>query len=329
MKVRNNKNQKEKKMFQHPMHTGKLMHRKHTSYGSLLAVVLLAFAPLAVISTVASADSGSSYSYQTFAVVPAAIPTTAPQITNLASGKVFASISPINVTGTCPSNTLVKIYKNDVMAGAALCTNGHFQIQMDLFQGQNTLTARAYNSNDIASPASLPINVALDLPGQSNNEVPGAANLPANQFYITSDVFYRGADSGQTMSWPITLSGGQPPYAVSVGWGDGKTDLFSQGSPGKLVISHSYTQAGTSGGYTIFINATDQNGDKSYLQLVAIVGGDKAVLPVSSGASGHNSLISYASATEVVGVIGLIVFSFWMGEKRELRLIMHKNGAIR
>jgi len=38
----------------------------------------------------------------------------------------------------------------------------------------------------------------------------------------------KGAPPGQELDWPVVLSGGTGPYAVSVDWGDGSpTDLIS------------------------------------------------------------------------------------------------------
>lgn len=316
------------KKFLHKSHSGKLRAQKHTSYGALLAVLLMALLPLVMVYPQVSADEGS---YQTYAVVPAPVPTTSPQITNIPDGRVYNSNAPLNVSGSCPANTLVKIFKNETMAGATLCNRNSFQLQIDLFEGANTLIARAYNANDIAAPDSRPISVTLDVAGFNSSDIPGASNSPASQFYMTGDIFYRGAAVDETMSWPLTIAGGQPPYAISIGWGDGKTDLLSQGSPGKLTISHTYTQAASEGGYKIFINATDQSGDKSYLQLVAIVGGDQAGVPGSGstgGTSGLKGLLSVRTAIQSIATLSLIMLSFWLGEKRELHIASHKAGGV-
>jgi hypothetical protein len=308
-------------------YTGKLRPHKHTSYGSLLVILLFAFVPLTLVSRSASADS----SYKTYAVVVAPVPKNPPVITNMTNGKVFSTSDPITISGTCPNNSLVKIFKNEVMVGATLCKGSIFQLQIDLFEGSNSLIARAYNANDIPAPDSTPVSVILQLPGINTGGtlLPGTNSIPAGQFYITTDVFYQGANAGDTMSWPITIAGGQSPYAVSVGWGDGKTDLISQGAAGKFNISHIYTQPAKNGSYTILINATDQNGNKSFLQLVAIVGGVKTSSSVFGSISGgHNGLMSLKTAWQAMGVIGIVIISFWIGERREIYALNRRPGHL-
>src|SRR5581483_10168178 len=50
------------------------------------------------------------------------------------NGQNFSTI-PITVSGLCPNNTLVEIYKNNVFGGAANCQNGSLSLQVDLLNG--------------------------------------------------------------------------------------------------------------------------------------------------------------------------------------------------
>lgn len=326
-----NKNAKIKTKIVHKKHTGKLLPHAHTSYGGLLLILFISLLPVVSLTKMTSADQITypppvSGDYQTFAVVPAPVPTTAPQITSLSDGQVFKTTDPVNVSGSCPNNTLIKIFKNNVMAGAVLCQNGSYKLQIDLFAGTNTLIARAYNTNDVPAPDSTPVTVTLEASAFNfGSNLPGSLGNPSNQFYITSDMYYRGASAGDSLNWPITIAGGQPPYALSIGWGDGKTDLLSEATAGTYNISHSYTQPSGKGGYPIFINATDQNGNKSYLQVVGIVSGHKAASLAIGGHTG-SQFFTPIKGVEIIGVLTLTVVSFWIGEKRELRIIKHKTG---
>ena len=308
-------------------HTGKLRHHKHTSYGALAVILVLACLPLVAASrSVAYAATSGGGGYQTYAVVAGPIPKTAPTINTPANGTHFTTADPVLVKGSCPNSTLVKIFKNGVLAGAGLCQGGAYQLQIDLFVGSNSLIAIAYNANDVASPESVPTSVQLILPGSDLNGSDQLNNqgAPAGQFYITSEVFHRGSSVGDTTTWPLIIGGGQPPYAVSVSWGDGKTDLVSRGDANRFDISHVYSQpSGDHGGFTIVIKATDQAGTASYLQLVAIVSGQtKAAAGLVSGVTGgygHSTIIR--TAWQVMLVATIVVFSFWLGEKREARLL--------
>lgn len=312
-------------------HTGKIRHHKHTSYGSLVIILLLTFMPLLIVShSVAAAPfpvegtTEGSGAYGTYAVVPGPTPK-APSITNLTNGRVFTTADPVVVKGVCQSDNLIKIFTNEVLVGAALCQNGSFQLPVNLFVGNNSLIARAYNANDLVSPDSSPINLQLQLPGVNLN---GTAQLntqgaPAGQFYATSQISHRGSNVGEDITWPLSLTGGQPPYAVSIGWGDGKTDLISRGDAGQFDIHHTYDKpGGNQGSYTIVIKSTDALGNKSYLQLVVIVSGKSHPVGVAGSIKGgSNRSGAIKLAWQAMAVIAIVILSFWLGEKREKRVI--------
>ena len=259
-----------------------------------------------------------------YGVVAGPVPTTAPTLHGVTSGQTFTTSDPVALQGSCPNGTIVKIFKNEVFAGGTLCKNGSFKLSIDLFVGSNALVARAYNTNDVASPDSATTPVYLSLAGiglQGTSQL-NSSGSPANQFFVTSDISHRGAGVGATMSWPLIISGGQQPYAVSVSWGDGKTDLISQRSPGRFDVSHAYQQpGGYQGSYTIVIKASDFIGSSSYLQLVSIVsGGKKPISVVSSVSRGYRNSVFVRSAWQLLVAAGLVVLAFWLGEKRELHV---------
>jgi hypothetical protein len=306
-------------------HTGKIRPHKHTSYGSLAIILLLTVVPMLSASrSIAYASTNGGGSYQSYAVVAGEIPKTAPTITSLVSGQTFTTSDPVAITGKCPSNTLVKIYINEVLAGAALCQNGTYQLSINLFVGNNSVIARAYNANDVTSPDSAPVSVQLLLPGTklAGSDQLNPIGAPAGQFFVTSEVTHRGASVGDTMTWPITIAGGQAPYAVSVSWGDGKTDLLSRGTPGLFNISHIYAIAGgNQGSYTIVIKAIDQVGSKSYMQFVAIVSGNQPAGIVGSVSGGYSSSAVLRIAWQLLAIAVIVVASFWLGEKRESKVL--------
>lgn len=306
-------------------HTGKIRHHKHTSYVSLALILLLTFVPVIYASkTVASAATEGSAEYGTYAVVPSPKPGSAPTISNIQNGTVYTTSEPILVRGSCPRDTLVKLFKNGVLAGTALCVSGSYQMSIDIFIGDNILIARAYNTNDDTSPDSTPLNVQLIPPG---TRLAGTGQLnttgaPAGQFYVTAEVFYKGAAVGDTMSWTVSLAGGQSPYAVMISWGDGKTQLLSRSNAGPFDISHVFNKPSEAGGYNVTIKATDQNGENSYMQFTAIIGGNKNYTGVAGGVKGgYDKSTIIRTAWQLLAIAALVVISFWLGEKREARLL--------
>jgi hypothetical protein len=304
-------------------HTGKLRPHHHTSYGSLLIVLLLTFLPLLFIGTKVSADQSD----QVYAVVPAQIPKTAPIITSPSNGRGFNTSDPVNLSGTCPNGTLIKVFKNGVMAGATLCQGGVFSIDISLFVGSNSVIVSAYNANDIAGPDSIPLTLTLQPTGVNfgGDQFLNATQPPAGQLYLTTEVYYRGASQNESITWPLTVAGGQAPYAISIGWGDGKTDLISRPTAGVFNISHTYAKGSSSGSYTIIIKSSDQAGNTSFLQLLAIVGNKNPTAGLFSKVSGGSSgLLSLQIAWKLMAFAVLAVLCFWLGEKRELYTINHK-----
>lgn len=219
---------------------------------------------------------------------------------------------PVTVSGLCPTGTLVKIFKNNVFAGSVECRNGSYSIQIDLFSGRNEIIARVYD--------------ALDQAGPDSNLV--VLNFPTAQFgfssrvSLTSSFAKKGADPGKTLTWPISLSGGIGPYAISVDWGDGKTPaIISQAFPGTFNITHVYDQAGI---YNVVVRATDKEGQVAFLQLVGVANG-----PLSQAVQGDKSKdkqVQAQGATKVLWLpvlltIPLLATTFWLGKKYELQRI--------
>ncbi len=146
---------------------------------------------------------------------------------------------------------------------------------------------------------------------------------------LTSNFAKRGANPKEELVWPIILSGGIGPYAISVDWGDGTPpDLISQQFPGTINIKHVYDSPGV---YNIVIKATDKDGGVAYLQLVGIANG-----PLSqenggaSGSTGEGSGTDTGTPkTRIVWqpaalAIPFVFSTFWLGKKYELRMLRNK-----
>ncbi|HSX36830.1 MAG TPA: PKD domain-containing protein [Patescibacteria group bacterium] len=238
------------------------------------------------------------------AVISSAPPTTGATIVSPANGAVFTSI-PITVSGSCPTGVLVKVFSNNVFSGSTTCANGSYQLQIDLFSGRNDLVARVYDALDQAGPDSSTVSVTF-------NDAQFAAF--GSRVTITSNFARRGANPGDQLSWPITVSGGATPYALSVDWGDGKpADLQSLAFAGTVNLSHVYSSAGT---YKVVIKASDSHGVTAFLQVVAVANG-----AVQTSATAKNNQL--ATRTVVIWwplllSIPLLIISFWLGGRHEL-----------
>jgi hypothetical protein len=244
-------------------------------------------------------------------------PTTPATISIPRSGQAFSTL-PVTVSGICPNKLLVKLFKNNVFAGSVQCTNGSYSLIIDLFDGQNDLIARVYDDLDQAGPDSNVVAVSY------NADKPGFTGRVS----LTSTIAKKGANPGQSLSWPIVLSGGDGPYAVSVDWGDGKTpDLMSRAFPGDFNIQHVYDKPGV---FNIIVKATDKNGGVAYLQLVGIANGalsqDTGSANNSSANSGNNAA---AQKTKILWqpaaiLIPFIISTFWLGKKYQMHVLRQK-----
>ena len=98
---------------------------------------------------------------QVTATVHAQTPTSPAVITTL-SDQQHTTEATVDVGGTCPAGTYVKVYRDDVFAGVSQCDSGAFHIQVSLSPGANKLQARDYNITDDEGPQSSAITVYYD-----------------------------------------------------------------------------------------------------------------------------------------------------------------------
>ena len=238
--------------------------------------------------------------------VPAKPPANAPTITVPKSGQGFSSL-PIAVSGICQTDLLVEVFNNNVFVGSAICTKGSYSIDIDLFYGQNDLIARQYDELNQASPDSNLVSVTFtDSSGQTGNRIS-----------LFTAYAKRGATS--PLNWPLTISGGKAPYAISVDWGDkSQTDLISRAIPGDFEIIHTYKQSGV---YKIVVRATDANGLSAFLQLVGIRIGP---IQQEGGDEGGGALLIIEKIPLVFWLVTgvclpLFLLAFWLGRRHQLQ----------
>lgn len=238
--------------------------------------------------------------------IPATPPSRAPTIASPSNGQSFAS-TPITVSGLCTSGLLVKVFSNNVFVGSTVCVNGSYSIQIDLFSGSNELYAQVFDALGQSSPSSNIVTVTFTPP----SAIAGSALL-----LLTSNYAERGANPGSVLTWPVNLSGGTGPYALSIDWGDGTPNqLLSEQNGGAITLSHTYNTAGV---YEITVKATDKNGQLAFLQLVGVANGAITSNPASSNTKSSNSNKVVVLWLPAALTVLLLPVGFWLGRRYEL-----------
>ena len=284
-------------------------------YGFKLLQLLCVVASGALLVTVQPALAlGSQQNPQSGSVglegtVPGPAPTQAATIGVPANGQTFTS-TPITVSGSCKTGLLVKVFSNNIFVGSAVCANGGYSLQADLFSGRNDLVARVFDNLDQQGPDSNTVTVTFN----------DAQFAQFGSHVSLSSTYARiGVNPGATLTWPFVLSGGTGPFAISVDWGDGGTPtLKSESFPGVFDMTHVYSQAGV---YTIVVKATDANNTSAYLQVIGVANGQITGSITTGSSSSGTKTKTVILWQPFLAVIPFILIAFWLGRRHELYAI--------
>lgn len=143
---------------------------------------------------------------------------------------------------------------------------------------------------------------------------------------ITTNCVIRGISTGETTSVPIQVSGGQPPYALSINWGDDLTDLRTVLDSEFHLYEHTYT---TPGIHSMSLKTTDSQNTSSFLQTVVQVNDESS--PVTGATSFFGSISSSLNAIWTEAPVPLywaavtLVAGFWIGDI--FQRVFSKNGV--
>lgn len=298
-------------------HSLRLRPHEHTSYLPLGAMLLVVGLTLTTYTVYAATpyDGPESSSVGLTGTMPGKPPTIAATINTPTDGQHFSTV-PINISGTCPTNTLVEVFKNDIFAGSTPCSNvGLYSLESDLLYGKNTLIARVYDSLNQAGPDSNAVVVYYDaLPAQAGPIT--SLDLGGSQLIINTDAVYRGTFPGQTLTTHTSVLGGTPSYAVNVQWGDSTNTVVPRNDNVSFTTDHVYNRAGT---YQASIQATDAKGRVAFLSFASIVNGQGNLDSTGkiSSTTVNNLLVLWPLYASSVAVVA----SFFIGEKREKRVL--------
>lgn len=308
-------------------HSGRRLHHRHTSYPVLGLLLMLCGLLLGgtTFSALAADPPPQAGSVSLSGTKPGPPPSAPPVIVTPKTGQHFGE-TPIAVTGTCPADTIVELYKNDVFAGSGQCASDKtFNFQIDLLYGQNSLVARAYDALNQASPDSNVVTVFYDATPPQSSPL-DFANLLGNQLILRTDPVLRGTFPGTEFTLPAEIIGGQAPYSVSVDWGDGKKDLLPRGVGGSFNLTHTYARPGT---YAVMIRASDAGKQQAFLQVLVIVNGQGVGAGSSGSGSGSNDTLTMRLVViwPLYLLAVMLVIGFWLGEKRE-KLKLEQQGML-
>lgn len=311
----------------HHQHTGRVRPHEHTGYTSLAIMLVAVCAPLTLATVSAVSPGPSSGSVGLSGTVASVPPKTAAVIQTPSNGARFTT-SPVTIAGTCPNNTLVEIFKNDIFAGSTPCSGQKFSIDVDLLIGENKVVARVYDVLNQVGPDSNSLTLYYDaLTPQSS----AASNIffGGSQIILNTNAVFRGAFPGQNLSVPIDVLGGTPPYALNVQWGDSKNQIASLATTSSFKANHIYATAGT---YRITIQATDKTGRVAFLTVASVINGQSVTTASTGDISSQSNpqggvLAGLAVLWPLYTAAAATVLSFWLGERREKKVLV-KHGLI-
>jgi hypothetical protein len=307
-------------------HSGRLRPHEHTSYVPLAFLILVTCVLTAIFSYSTLVEAGTpavpgptSDSVSLTGSVPETPPKVAATITSPRDGQHF-SISPVNIAGTCTKGALIEIYKNDIFAGSTPCDDsGKFSFDVDLLYGKNILVAKIFDVLNQAGPDSSPVTVFYDAQPPNTGSIT-SLNLSGTQLILSTDAVYRGKFPDQMLNVPVSIIGGVAPYAVSVDWGDAGNNVIPRGNTTVFNASHAYKKPGI---FKIILKGTDSDQRVAFLQVAAFINGQPSVIAAS--ATNKPSPNWLFLILPLLAVAVTLVASFWLGERREKRILQGTN----
>lgn len=294
-------------------HTGRRLHKSNTSY-PLVGVLLVMVGVLLTAMTlqVKAADVVVTATANGPKPVQPAV------ILSPANGSQLTD-SSTPVSGTCEPGYYIKLYRNEIFSGSALCTpGGTFSILTDLFVGRNDLQARTFNIADEEGPPSNIVTVYY------KPQQPIDGGLDGSPFYLSTEYFFKAAYSGQKTTWEFDIFGGKGPFTAYVVWGDGYSDRLPASSDETFRIEHIYkTLKDMREYYTVTVRVVDSAGRSASLQLIAIMNDPNIisgalVRPNDPSPFAPGSLFSglLKFIWSAYGIVLLMGICFWLGERR-------------
>ena len=305
-------------------HTWRLRPHEHTSY--LPLAFLLLVTGLAMVgftySAYAQSPGPEADSISLTGSVPGPAPTTAATISTPKNNQHFTR-TPVTVSGSCTAGTVVEIYKNNIFAGSAICEeNGSYSLEIDLLFGKNSLKAQIYDALNQAGPESATITVFYDAVFPEA-VAPQGFDFFGAQLLLNTDSVFRGTFPQKDLNVPVTVIGGTSPFAINVEWGDSSNQIISRSDNTTFNATHAYKKPGT---YKITLQGSDSKQLVAFLSVAAIINGQPEVIAAS--AAGKIPVNKILMLWPVYAVAATALISFWLGEKREKRILGERRPQL-
>lgn len=316
----------------HHHHTGRRLPVNCTSYAALFFLLILTGCVMLFAARVARAVEVVPGSLTLVGEVAGPPPATAAEI--ITPDPETRLRDPItDIAGSCEAGLLLEVFRNDSFAGSALCApDGAFSLKVSLTEGANELKVRSLDSKDRYAPDSSVVRVYLVLSTNTVNQqevsVPIRSTPDTPAFIINTEPVQRGSDLYGGFNLKYEFHGGTSPYALDIDWQDSTpSSLSSLEAEGAYKARHTYQQAGQ---YLVTINGIDRDGNKAFIQTLAIV--QKPDTTAISGGIGSQFGCSQNSHSpgcvlvdpliELINglwpaliIATLMTLSFWAGEK--------------
>jgi hypothetical protein len=325
-------------------HTGRHLHPRHSSHGLLLLLLLVTgfilFFSLASLEAAGITKNGQVNINFT---VPGAAPTTGAVITS-PDDQSRVTKQLLEVSGTCPSGTLVAVYNNAIFAGSTACgTESTFGIIIQMRLGINTIQAQNYDALNQPGPVTPQIHVAYeelspaktpqintddDITVDESIPTPTAPQPSQNPCYnplppaatswvnVTVSCVIRNIFIGEKLDLPITITGGVAPYAASIDWGEGDSQqLFILSKDGRHVLSHVFSSSQVR---QLSVQVTDAKGETTKLSTVVDV--NDTTVPSSTAPNIIGSFFEpalvrwFESSVPIYWAAVALVMGFWIGD---------------
>ena len=283
-------------------------------------------------------------------IVPGPAPKVGATIISPVDGTKITNKNTSEVSGTCEAGTFVVVKDNGSLVGSTSCTSaGIFILQIQLWSGNNTLSALNYDNLNQSGPETKSVNINVDVTQTTIIAQEAVVPiLPSNPSIIDGTILESGSSKAECDSYDtgtiatggephvsivcvprlflpkveqtlgILVWGGTPPYAVSVDLGDGsETNLLSVSNVGYIKENFSYS---SSGSYKIGLKLKDKDKKSAIVQTTVQVSGDTSATTITTGTtiSSIISNISDLSPFEISVPFYLLTVSitlgFWCGD---------------
>jgi hypothetical protein len=269
-----------------------------------------------------SSIKASAASYLVTATVPAPALTEPATITQPVDQSQFTT-QPITVSGTCPPVSYVELFDNGGFSGVVNCaTDGTFTLQTELVNGTNVLTAKDFNITNAEGPTSPNVTVYY-----SKSTIKTIPLTNVQPFALRSTYQYQIYAVNEPIQVPLTIIGGNAPYALTITWGDSQISTVVRSSSGTFDLNHTYTSANGLQNFRVSIQAVDSSGQSAYLQLLIVVRG-KVVVIATTKPQKPNFYTTLRHWLWLIWllylIIVLMVSSYWLGEREEYRKLKRR-----